>query len=88
MDHRSDLTPYEVVQVDELNASSFQFMALNETVTSISVQNPTNVSTFDVSSGFDWTTIDHNLVSETFLIIDFYNGNVHVHRWSRVVLSD
>ena len=84
----SDLTPNEVVQVNELNASSFQFMALNESVTSISVQNPTNVSTFDVSSGFDWTTIEHNLVSETFLIIDFYNaGDVHVHRWSRFVLS-
>ena len=84
----SDLTPHEVIKVNELNSSSFQFMALNETVTHISVQNPTNVSTFDVTSGFDWTTIDHNLASETFLIVDFYNaGDVHVHRWSRFVLS-
>ena len=84
----ADLTPHEVVQVNELNASSLQFMALNETVTHVSVQNPTNVSTFNVTSGFDWTTIDHNLASETFLIVDFYNaGDVHVHRWSRFVLS-
>ena len=63
-------------------------MALNETVTSISVQNPTNVSTFDVSSGFDWTTIDHNLVSETFLIIDFYNAGTYTSIDGRVfVLS-
>lgn len=59
----SDLTPYEVVSVIELNASSFEFLALNESVTGISVHNPTNTTEFTVNSGFDWTTIDHNLDS-------------------------
>ena len=84
----SDLTPFEVVNVIELNASAFEYTALNETVTNIIVQNPTNTSEFSVSSSFESITIDHNLDSESFLIIDFYNAaGDHVHRWSRFVLS-
>ena len=84
----SDLTPHEVVTVVELNASSFEFLALNESVTDITIHNPSNTSEFVVDSGVDWTTVDHNLEDETFLIIDFYNaGGEHVHRWSRFVLS-
>ena len=84
----SDLTALEVVNVVELNATSFEFLALNESVTDVKVHNPTNTSEFTVASGFEWTTIDHNLDSETFLIIDFYNAaGDHVHRWSRFVLS-
>ena len=84
----SDLTPFEVVKVQELNASSFQFLALNESVTSVSVQNPTNTSVFDVTPSYDWTILDHDLNSETYLIIDFHNAaGEHVHRWTRFVLS-
>jgi len=84
----SDLTPHEVVNVIELNASSFQYLALNETVTTIVVQSPENTSEFSVTSSFDWSTIDHNQDSESYLIIDFYNAaGQHVHRWSRFVLS-
>ena len=84
----SDLTRHEVVTVNELNASSFEFLALNESVTAITVQNPENTSEFSVDSSFDSIVIDHNLESESFLIIDFYNAaGQHVHRWSRFVLS-
>ena len=84
----SDLTPLEVVNVIELNASSFEFLALNETVTTVVVQSAQNVSEFSVTPTYEWTTVDHNLDSETFIIIDFYNaGGDHVHRWSRFVLS-
>ena len=84
----SDLTPLEVVNVVELNASSFEFHALNETVTDIVVQGPANTSVFTANSGSEWMTINHNLDSESYLIIDFYNaGGDHVHRWSRFVLS-
>lgn len=84
----SDLTPLEVVNVNELNASSFEFLALNETVTIVAVQSAQNVSTFTVTPTHEWTTVDHNLDSERFIIIDFYNaGGDHVHRWSRFVLS-
>ena len=84
----SDLTPLEVVSVNELNATSFEFYALNESVTEVKVQNSDNASTFAVQSDLDWQIIDHNLESESFLIIDFYNaGGQHVHRWSRFVLS-
>ena len=84
----SDLTPLEVVNVNELNASSFEFLALNETVTKVVVQTAQNTSEFSVTPSFEWTTLNHNQNSETFLIIDFYNaGEEHVHRWSRFVLS-
>ena len=84
----SDLTPLEVVHVNELNASSFEFLALNETVTTVVVQTAQNTSEFLVTPTFEWTTLNHNMDSETFLIIDFYNaGGNHVHRWSRFVLS-
>ncbi|MAR46777.1 MAG: hypothetical protein CMA41_03115 [Euryarchaeota archaeon] len=84
----SDLTPFEVVDVIELNASSFEFLALNESVTNIIVQSPTNISEFSVTSSFEWITIDHDLDSESFLIIDFYNAaGDQVHRWSRFSLS-
>ena len=48
----SDLTPNEVVNVIELNASSFEFLALNETVTSISVHTSTEQTSFAVTSSY------------------------------------
>ena len=57
----SDLTPNEVVNVIELNASSFEFLAFNETVTSISVHTSTEQTSFAVTSGYEWSTIDHDL---------------------------
>ena len=84
----SDLTPNEVVNVIELNASSFEFLAFNETVTTISVHTSTEQTSFAVTSSYEWSTIDHDLDSESYLIIDFYNAaGEHVHRWSRFVLS-
>ena len=84
----ADLSPLEVVTVSELNATSFEFLALNESVTSVVVQSVQNSAQFSVLPTYEWTTLDHNLDSEAFLIIDFYNaGGEHVHRWSRFVLS-
>ena len=56
----SDLTPLEVVNVNELNASSFEFLALNETVTKVVVQTAQNLSEFSVTPSFEWTTLNHN----------------------------
>jgi hypothetical protein len=84
----ADLSPLEVVRVNELNATSFEFLALNESVTSVIVQTVQNTTQYSVLPTIDWTTVDHNMDSETYLIIDFYNaGGDHVHRWSRFVLS-
>ena len=77
-----------MVRVNELNATSFEFLALNESVTSVVVQTVQNTTQYSVSPTTEWTTLDHNMDSETYLIIDFYNaGGDHVHRWSRFVLS-
>jgi hypothetical protein len=84
----ADLTPYEVVQVEEINSSSLHYISMNESVTSVVVTNPTNSVSFAVEPTFDSTVIEHNLTSETYLIVDMYNeGGTHVHRWARFVLS-
>ena len=46
----------------------------------------TNSISFDVQSTFEYTVIEHNLTSETYLIVDMYDeGGTHVHRWARFV---
>ena len=84
----ADLTPYEVVQVEEINSSSLRFLSINESVTTVVITNPTTSVSIDVQSSFEYSVVDHNLTSETFLIVDMYDeGGTHVHRWSRFVLS-
>ena len=84
----ADLTPYEVVQVEEINSSSLQFLSLNESVTSVVITNPTDSISVNVQSSFQYSVVDHNLTSETFLIVDMYDeAGTHVHRWARFVLS-
>ena len=84
----ADLTPYEVVQVEEINSSSLRFLSINESVTTVVITNPITSISIDVQSSFEYSLVDHNLTSETFLIVDMYNEEgTHVHRWSRFVLS-
>ena len=84
----ADLTPYEVVQVEEINSSSLHYISMNESVTSVVVTNPTNSVSFAVEPTFDSTVIEHNLTSETYLIVDMYNeAGTNLNRWSRFVLS-
>ena len=61
----ADLSPLEVVRVNELNATSFEFLALNESVTSVVVQTFQNTTEYSVSPTTEWTTLDHNMDSET-----------------------
>ena len=84
----ADLTPYEVVQIEEINSSSLRFFSINESISSVVITNPETSLPFEIQSTFEYTTIDHNLSSETYLIVDMYNeGGTHVHRWARFVLS-
>ncbi|MDB3879241.1 hypothetical protein N9295_00140, partial [bacterium] len=79
----ADLTPYEVVQVEEINSSSLRFLSINESVTTVVITNPITSISIDVQSSFEYSLVDHNLTSETFLIVDMYNEEgTHVHRWS------
>ena len=66
----ADLTPNEVVYVEELNSSSFQFLSINESVTSVIITNPTNSVSIDVQSTFEYSAVSYtHLTLPTILLV-------------------